>query len=135
MLVLVGLGGKVMLTPLGKYLKKLRVDNSEILKNMADKLKVSSSFLSAVENGKKKMPSTWNNEIVRIYKLNHNEQTAFTKAIAETEKSMEIDLSNTSIQNRELAISFARKFDDFDDDQIEKIKKILQKGQKENGQI
>ena len=48
---------------------------------------------------------------------------------------MEIDLSNTSIQNRELAISFARKFDDFDDDQIEKIKKILQKGQKENGQI
>ena len=124
-----------MLTPLGKYLKKLRVDNSEILKNMADKLKVSSSFLSAVENGKKKMPSTWNNEIVRIYKLNHNEQTAFTKAIAETEKSMEIDLSNTSIQNRELAISFARKFDDFDDDQIEKIKKILQKGQKENGQI
>lgn len=135
MLVLVGLGGKVMLTPLGKYLKKLRVDNSEILKNMADKLKVSSSFLSAVENGKKKMPSTWNNEIVRIYKLNHSEQTAFTKAIAETEKSMEIDLSNTSIQNRELAISFARKFDDFDDDQIEKIKKILQKGQKENGQI
>ena len=81
------------------------------------------------------MPSTWNNEIVRIYKLNHSEQTAFTKAIAETEKSMEIDLSNTSIQNRELAISFARKFDDFDDDQIEKIKKILQKGQKENGQI
>ena len=42
-----------MLTALGKFLRKLRIDNGEILKDMADKLGVTASFLSAVENGKK----------------------------------------------------------------------------------
>ena len=49
-----------MITPIGKFLRKLRIDTGEILKDMAEKLHVSPSFLSAVENGKKKMPSTWN---------------------------------------------------------------------------
>ena len=42
-----------MLTSLGKFLRKLRIDNNELLKDMAQKLNVSVSFLSAVENGKK----------------------------------------------------------------------------------
>lgn len=45
-----------MLTGIGKFLRKLRIDNEEILKDMADALGVSSAFLSAVENGRKKMP-------------------------------------------------------------------------------
>ena len=44
-----------MLTSLGRFLRKLRIDRGEILKNMAEKLEVTSSFLSAVENGKKRM--------------------------------------------------------------------------------
>ena len=48
-----------MLTSLGKFLRKLRIDIGETLRDMADKLSVSSAFLSAVENGKKKMPESW----------------------------------------------------------------------------
>ena len=43
-----------MLTQLGIFLRKLRLDSGEIMKEMAKKLKVSSSFLLAVENGEKK---------------------------------------------------------------------------------
>ena len=46
------------LKSLGKFFRKIRIDYGEILKNMADKLEVV-FFLSAVENGKKKMPSNW----------------------------------------------------------------------------
>jgi transcriptional regulator with XRE-family HTH domain len=119
-----------MVTSLGRFLRKLRIDRGEILKDMADKLEVSSSFLSAVENGKKRMPSAWNNEIVKLYQLEQESQNMFTKAIAETEESVEMDFSNASFNNRELAISFARKFVDFDDEQVEEIKKILGKGKK-----
>ena len=49
-----------MLTSIGRFLKKLRIDRGEILKDMAEKLDVTVSFLSAVENGKKHMPSAWN---------------------------------------------------------------------------
>ena len=36
------------------FCRKLRLDNNQILKDMADVLGVSSSYLSAVENGKRK---------------------------------------------------------------------------------
>ena len=43
-----------MLTSIGKFLRKLRMSNGEILRDMAEALEVTSAFLSAVENGKKK---------------------------------------------------------------------------------
>ena len=50
----------------------------------------------------------------------------FTTAIAETEESLEMDFYGVAAGKRELAVSFARKFSDFDEGQIEAIKRILQ---------
>lgn len=115
-----------MLTSLGKFLRKLRIDNGEILKNMADKLDVTVSFLSAVENGKKRMPPVWNMRICSLYHLNEQQQAEFTAAVAETENTLEMDFHGVSIGNRELAVSFARKFAAFDEEQLANIKKILE---------
>ena len=114
-----------MLTSLGRFLRKLRIDEGEILKDMAEKLKVTVSFLSAVENGKKRMPSAWNKQICEIYNLTEEQRRAFTTAIAETEDAIEMNFSDQNLQYRELAVSFARKFSDIGDDQVEAIKKIL----------
>lgn len=115
-----------MLTSLGRFLRKLRIDQGEILKDMADKLGVSVSFLSAVENGKKRMPPVWNTKLCDIYQLTQDQKMAFTTAIAETEESFELDFYGVATGSRELAISFARKFPDFDEAQVAEIKKILQ---------
>ncbi|KHF28295.1 Helix-turn-helix domain protein [Anoxybacillus sp. BCO1] len=48
-----------MLTEFGRFCRKLRIDNGELLKHMADKLGVTSSYLSAVENGKRNVPQDW----------------------------------------------------------------------------
>ena len=114
-----------MVNELGKFLRKIRIDYGEILKNMADKLEVTSSFLSAVENGKKKMPSSWYNKIIELYKLDDNQVDDFNKAIAKTEESVEISLRKIPDVNKEVAISFARKFQDFNTEDIEQIQKIL----------
>ena len=42
-----------MLTSFGKFCRKLRINNGELLYDMAEKLDVSSAFLSKVENGKR----------------------------------------------------------------------------------
>lgn len=120
-----------MLTSLGRFLRKLRIDRGEILKNMAEKLNVSASFLSAVENGKKRMPSSWNGKICDLYELDEEQKRKFTKAIAETEEGIDINFANSNIERRELAVSFARKFADIDDEQAEAIRKILIGGTKE----
>ena len=56
-----------MLTSIGRFLRKLRIDNGEILKDMAEALGGSSAFLSAVENGKKKMTEGWIEKLKSIY--------------------------------------------------------------------
>ena len=117
-----------MLTSLGKFLRKLRIDRGEVLKDMADKLSVTASFLSAVENGKKKMPSTWNNQICDLYNLDMKQQDEFTEAIADSEKKIEIDFTDVSMENRELAVAFARKFSDFDNRQMKRLNDILKGG-------
>lgn len=119
-----------MLTSLGRFLRKLRIDNGEILKNMADKLGVTVSFLSAVENGKKHMPPAWNTRICTLYNLDDQQQATFSTAVAETENALEMDFDGVSMSNRVLAVSFARRFAEFDDAQLADIRKILEEDRK-----
>ena len=119
-----------MITELGKFLRKLRIDNGEILKDMSEKLGVTVSFLSAVENGKKKMPSAWNKIICNLYSLNAEQSAFFSNAIANSEETIDIKLNEIPTQNRGLVVSFARKFSDFDERQIEKFKELLSGGKK-----
>ena len=48
-----------MLSEFGKFCRKLRMEKNELLIDMAQKLEVKSSFLSAVEVGKKSIPEKW----------------------------------------------------------------------------
>ena len=111
-----------MITQLGIFLRKLRLDSGEIMKDMAKKLGVSSSFLSAVENGKKKMPDAWYETIIRIYNLDKGEQEELIKVIEESQKSIEINLEELSKEKRRLAFSFARKLENLNEEEVDKMK-------------
>ena len=115
-----------MLTSLGRFLRKLRIDRNELLKDMAEKLEVSVSFLSAVENGKKHMPAAWNKQICELYDLTEIQQAEFTTAVAETEDSLDMILSGATMNSRRLAVSFARNLPYFTDEQVEAMQQILE---------
>ncbi len=114
-----------MITAFGKFLRNLRMDNGEILKTMADKLEVSSSFLSAVENGKKKIPSDWATKIATLYSLSGEKLSELRNAISETNECIEIGLADLNRQQAELAFSFARKLNGFDDETLKRLWEIF----------
>ena len=118
----------MMLTEIGKFLRKLRIDHNEILLNMAEKLCVTVSFLSAVETGKKKIPAGWYQRICSMYELTETQADAFAQAIADTEKSYVMDFQGVPTSNRVLGVSFARRFSELSDEQIAAILNILNKG-------
>ena len=120
-----------MLTSLGKFLRKLRIDIGETLRDMADKLSVSSAFLSAVENGKKKMPESWFAKIESMYNLTSEQMDEFRKAELESRESIELHIQGIPAQNRDLAIAFARSFDALDAETARKIKLLLNKSDSE----
>lgn len=116
-----------MATAIGDYLRKLRLANGEVLKDMAEKLGVSSAFLSAVEHGKKKVPANWDEKLRGIYHLSDVEMEHFNKAIMESRDTIELNIKDSHPQNRELAISFARQFDSIDEETSKEIMTILKK--------
>ena len=115
-----------MLTQLGKFLRQMRMDNNEILKEMATKLDVTSAFLSAIENGKKKMQSTMRDNIVKIYKLTKSQEKELDDAILESNDSVAINISSTSTAKKRLAISFARTFGEMDEEDVKAFAEYLE---------
>jgi transcriptional regulator with XRE-family HTH domain len=114
-----------MLTEFGQYLRKLRIDCGDLLKDMADKLGVTSSYLSAVETGKRNIPDGWVEKISHLYGLDMLEQEALQVVATNSARAVTMDLSNMAPKRRETALLFARKFDAVDDSAIESIRKLL----------
>lgn len=117
-----------MITKLGIFLRKLRLDTGEIMKIMAEKLEVSSAFLSAVENGKKKMPDDWYQKLITLYNLNTSSQKELKKAIEESQKSVEINVENLNSSKKKLVFSFARQLEKMDENEVKQIISFLKKG-------
>lgn len=63
-----------ILTNLGKQTRKLRIDNEELLMDMANKLEISASYLSSIETGKRKVPKEFIQKIESIYKVEISEE-------------------------------------------------------------
>ena len=116
-----------MITSLGKFLRILRIQHGEILKNMADRLGVSSAFLSGVENGKKKMPASWFERLRELYELDDQQAEELRKANLETVSQIELNIRDAPQPQRELAILFARQFNDIDEKTSRQIADLLNK--------
>jgi len=116
-----------MLTDFGRYLRKLRIDCGELIRDMAGKLGVTASYLSAVETGKRNIPETWVDEIVASYNLDGAEKGALVKAAVNSARAIKIGLEEVSAERRETAILFAREFRDIDDAAILQIRDLLKK--------
>ena len=116
-----------MITSVGKFLRKLRIDKGEILRTMAQTLGVSSAFLSAVENGKKKLPDAWLPKLQSSYNLSSEQMDELRQAITESSDTLELNIRDASVENRRLAISFARQFNNLDEETSKKLLNILNK--------
>lgn len=117
-----------MLTSLGKYLRMFRIQQNELLKDMADKLVVTSAYLSSVENGKREPTKKLVDTIVEKYDLQGNDKQELYTAYYETINEVTVKIDNASDNKKMLGIAFARKFDSLDQKQIDNIFKILTRG-------
>ena len=117
-----------MLTNFGKALRKLRIDNNELLKDMALKLEVTVSYLSAVENGKRGVPSSWIDILKNKYDLSYEDYVKLQSLAYENQNIIKVPVSNSREKN--VALSFARCFKDLDADDLNSIIDILERKRK-----
>ncbi len=113
------------LTQLGRFLRKLRIDRNELLRDMSLKLGVAMSFLSAVENGKKAMPTGWAAKVSQLYKLSNAQMSELDAAIAESEKGIGLKFDGLPPESRKLSVAFARKIGSLSAEDRQAIQKLL----------
>ena len=131
MLVVHGMIGKAdkktTLTAFGRFVRKLRIDTGFSLKNMADNLGVTSSYLSAVELGKRKIPVDWVDKLIEFFNLEDDLKDEFYSVIQELQQDIQLNLSGASKEQRNLAFEFARQLDRLELSQIRRVLIILEK--------
>lgn len=116
-----------MLTPFGKYLRKLRIDRGHLLKNMADLLKVTSSYLSAVETGKRAVPSEWPQKIASEYGLVAQEEAELVRLAELSAPEFTVDLrEGADEQTREAVAMFARRVTSMDNNALAQLISLMQ---------
>ncbi|GIO37470.1 hypothetical protein J41TS12_23310 [Paenibacillus antibioticophila] len=120
-----------MITQFGIFCRKLRLDNGELLKHMAVKLGVSSSYLSAVEVGKRKVPQDWIKRITDLYSLNAAEVQTMKDAVDASQVATKLDMQKFSIEDRSLMMAFAREIKNLDEDNKSEIFNILRRNRKD----
>lgn len=114
-----------MLTPFGKAVRKIRIDRGISLKAMADTLGVSSSYVSAVENGRKPIAKSFFNEVVLFFNLNENERKELDRAKDLSSNSIVINVTSSNENARETLLAFARRFESLPDNELKKIQAII----------
>ena len=112
-------------TSFGEFMRILRVKNHEVMGDVAKMLGVKVPFLSAVENGKKNVPSEWIGKIIDHYSLNEDERLKLEEAIEESKTQYKVIMNDSGINQRKAALQFARSFDGMDDETAIKIMNLL----------
>ncbi|HCE4614547.1 TPA: helix-turn-helix transcriptional regulator [Vibrio parahaemolyticus] len=112
-----------MVTAFGKFLRKLRVENELVLRDMAESLSVSSAQLSAMELGKRTIQPIMAEKIVATYGVSNVEEVQ--QLIDVSQPSLKTDLTEGNEKQRETMVMFARAFNELSDEQIASVQGIL----------
>lgn len=116
-----------MITSLGKFLRKLRIDRDMKTFDFAEKTDMSVAFVSAIETGKRPASKDFLSAVVRVFNLAPEQVEELHRYADETKKEVRLSLIGASSQSRQLASAFARRFEEIDTNDMESIMKILQK--------
>lgn len=120
-----------MITAFGKALRKIRIDKGEVLIDMATRLEVSSSFISALETGKKNIPAEFIEKVIHSYSLGDRDADTLKTAAKDSITAIKIGLSKADQPQREAALIFARDFNNLTDETAEQIIRLLKNKTKE----
>lgn len=118
------------MTPFGRFMRNLRTNKGLLLKDVADSLSVTSAYMSALEHGKKGAPSgVFISKLEDALKLTQEQRMELRRAARDSANSMQIPSKSTPFAF-ETANAFARKLPSLSEQQLRKIKTIVDEGDK-----
>ena len=115
-----------MTTELGKELRKLRIDRNENLATMSEKLNISLSYLSAIENGTRKTPPDFIDKVTRAYQLSKEEAERLQQAATNSTDKISVSLVAAKAEQKQVAVTLSRRIKDLSTEDCRKIMELLE---------
>lgn len=116
---------KVTVTPFGRLVRIWRMEKGVILKDMADALGITSSYMSALETGKKRLSDEIVDQVIEYLSLDDKESSELRKAAIISQPNISIDFNGLDARDRLLGVAFARRFGTLSEEKREEMLKIL----------
>lgn len=115
----------IMLTEFGKIIRKIRIDNDVLLKDMADALNISAAFLSKLETGKSKPNLKLAYKIKNIYNLDNKAYNDLINAIKIDTNNIIQPVFAKSKSDMKLIIKLANSLKNMSKSQKQELAKLL----------
>jgi len=112
-------------TGFGRYLRKLRAERDERLQDMAEQLRVSPAYLSAIERGLRNIPEHWLDQLCEVYGLSHSERTHLASLIRTSRVINYIRVADMSHEDRYLFDACVTAFVDAVDEERDQWRDVL----------
>ena len=114
-------------TPIAIFLRSLRVTNNETRNEMASKLGITPSFLSAVENGIKSAPESWTSKIQKVYKLSDEETKRFELASLKSRPQTRIYWNRYTPKEKDILVPIIHYIREIDEKDLHTLLEIADK--------
>ena len=114
-----------MATEFGKKLQQLRQLGGMTLHDVAQKMGVSTAFLSAIENGRKRVPDDFVGKVGAVLPVARQQADELEALASQARQQVVVPLPQASRKDADLATVLARKFNSLSEAQKDRIREII----------
>ena len=118
-----------MLTEFGKLLRIIRINSGDTSRDMAKKLGFSPSYLSAIESGKRNVPSDMERLLSRSYPLSQIDLEKLRTAMFSSGGAVKINLTDFAEKKQKVIMAIAQ--DDISDNVLDEISDLIFRHEKD----
>ena len=118
-----------MLTEVGKLLRIIRINSGDTSRDMAKKLGLSASYLSAIEGGKRNIPTDMEKMLSKSYPLSKIDIEKLRSAMLSSSDSVKINLTDFAEKKQRVIMAIAQ--DDISDNVLDEISDLIFKHEKD----
>ena len=117
-----------------KLMKKIRIDNGETLADMAEKLNMSSAYLSQMENGKRNISQSFVKQFEKLYYSTISESRIkdFERITRELITNIVISVDDLSEGKKNIGFKLANRLTNLTKQEEDQILEILEKSKQVN---
>ena len=108
-----------MLTEFGKLLRIIRIYSGDSAKQMAEKLHISGSYLSAIEAGQRNIPLELERKIENVYDLSDIDRAKLRDAMISNATLLKVDMTELSHERQKLILALVNG--EIGNDTVEKM--------------